>query len=234
MPVTTTTTTGCPIDAGENLRLAKDYMKKSTWLGLGPDDVLSACYFGLVRAALEYDPSKGRFSTFAYWKMRGEVCRDSEILAFPFTIRRETIRRMKTSPDSPASRDARMALDAACGCASVVRDRSVAFDDDRDPGLASGVAAIRKYQVTDHRSGADPVAAVIEREEAGRRPDLAAMVERLPDRERAVLVARLGLDGSEPATLEALAAGMGISWQGVQQVYNRAIHRLRINMGVAS
>ncbi len=40
---------------------------------LDSDDILSACFEGLVGAAIDYNPSKGEFSTHANWRMRGSV-----------------------------------------------------------------------------------------------------------------------------------------------------------------
>jgi RNA polymerase primary sigma factor len=53
------------------------------------------------------------------------------------------------------------------------------------------------------------------------------VVEALPERARHVLVRRYGLDGREPAKLAELAAELGISQQGVSQLQQRSVRRLK-------
>ncbi|HEV8224116.1 MAG TPA: sigma factor-like helix-turn-helix DNA-binding protein, partial [Rubrobacteraceae bacterium] len=53
------------------------------------------------------------------------------------------------------------------------------------------------------------------------------VVEALPERARRVVVRRYGLDGREPARLAELAAELGISRQGVSQLQQRSVRRLK-------
>jgi RNA polymerase primary sigma factor len=53
------------------------------------------------------------------------------------------------------------------------------------------------------------------------------VVEALPERARHVVVRRYGLDGREPAKLAELAAELGISRQGVSQLQQRSVRRLK-------
>ena len=53
-----------------------------------------------------------------------------------------------------------------------------------------------------------------------------AMVD-LPDRERMILRRRFGLGGSEPETLGAIAADLGITAERVRQLQNAALNRLQ-------
>jgi RNA polymerase primary sigma factor len=52
-------------------------------------------------------------------------------------------------------------------------------------------------------------------------------IEALPERARRVVVRRYGLDGREPARLAELAAELGISRQGVSQLQQRSVRRLK-------
>jgi RNA polymerase sigma factor (sigma-70 family) len=58
-------------------------------------------------------------------------------------------------------------------------------------------------------------------------PAVLAAISELSERERRVIERRHGLDGSDPATPGAIAAELGITRQGVEKVYRRAIGRLR-------
>jgi RNA polymerase primary sigma factor len=53
------------------------------------------------------------------------------------------------------------------------------------------------------------------------------VVEALPECARHVVVRRYGLDGREPAKLAELAAELGISRQGVSQLQQRSVRRLK-------
>ena len=54
------------------------------------------------------------------------------------------------------------------------------------------------------------------------------VVEALPARARYVVVRRYGLDGREPARLAELAAELGVSRQGVSQLQQRSVRRLKV------
>lgn len=51
-------------------------VRQAAVLGLTVDDIRSACFEGVVRAAGRYDPAKGDFATFAPWVMRQVVDED--------------------------------------------------------------------------------------------------------------------------------------------------------------
>jgi RNA polymerase primary sigma factor len=64
------------------------------------------------------------------------------------------------------------------------------------------------------------VASEVVRELETRR--LMESVERLPERQRRVLVRRYGLDGEEPATLADLSEELGVSRERVRQLQREA------------
>ncbi|MDP9485722.1 MAG: hypothetical protein M3Q49_08055, partial [Actinomycetota bacterium] len=78
--------------------------------------------------------------------------------------------------------------------------------------------------VEDAAADADPLEAACEQEALAR---LRAALEILPARERRVLGMRYGLDGGEPATLDAVAKELGMSRQGAQNLQARAEGRLK-------
>ncbi len=78
--------------------------------------------------------------------------------------------------------------------------------------------------VEDAAADADPLEAACEQEALAR---LRAALENLPARERRVLGMRYGLDGGEPATLDAVAKELGMIRQGAQNLQARAEGRLK-------
>lgn len=59
---------------GDNIKLLYSFMGKNRMPPIDPDEIYSELSFGLCRAAVTYDPSKGAFSTYAFhglkWKLR--------------------------------------------------------------------------------------------------------------------------------------------------------------------
>lgn len=57
----------------ENIRLAYYVANKYRNTKLDYDDVLSSCFFGLTKAAKDFDSTKSKFSTYAVLVMHNEV-----------------------------------------------------------------------------------------------------------------------------------------------------------------
>lgn len=55
------------------LHIAKRWAKKT---GMDMDDIVSAAEYGLVKAAIGFDPDRGRFSTYAGRVIENEIIRD--------------------------------------------------------------------------------------------------------------------------------------------------------------
>jgi RNA polymerase sigma factor (sigma-70 family) len=203
--------------AVDNLALAKDYIRKYPSRGLDPEEALDACNMGVFRAAREYDPSRGSFSSYAFWKMTGEVSETAKMLAYPMKIRPGAARRVGRRTDSPAVRATRTALTALHHRVPCNTPSLLAYDE---------------------RHGTDPVATAIGREER-LEADVAIsrvmeMVDRLPSRERLILTRRFGLDGSDPSTYSDIARELGVSRWRASEIGRQAIERIRINLGVVS
>ena len=59
------------------------------------------------------------------------------------------------------------------------------------------------------------------------RPDLATVLQDLPDRERTVVTLRFGLGGEEPLTLERIGNRLGLTRERVRQIEGAALKQLR-------
>jgi RNA polymerase primary sigma factor len=53
------------------------------------------------------------------------------------------------------------------------------------------------------------------------------LLEQLDDRERRIINARFGLDGSEPITLEEVGVKFGVTRERIRQLQNIALHKMR-------
>jgi DNA-directed RNA polymerase sigma subunit (sigma70/sigma32) len=63
------------------------------------------------------------------------------------------------------------------------------------------------------------------------RPDLAGVLQDLPDTERTVITLRFGLGGEEPMTLERIGRRLGVTRERVRQVEAAGLKRLRGLLG---
>ncbi len=193
------------------LALARSYRGR----GIPTEDLVGEGLVGLVEAVSRFDPDRGtRFSTFA-----GPWIRKRVLLA----LYRQT---KVVTPSAYAWVRRRRETAAGKPVAPLVRIERL--DDPVGPGSPE----------TRLGRQADPrvVDAETELVRAEALRSLRRFVVELPERERAILASRFGLDGSPPKTLVEIGARMGLSRERVRQIERSAILRLhaRIEEAAAS
>ena len=201
-------------------------------MGLPFEDLMEEGALGLLEALRRFDPSRGlKFMTYAvWWVRRCIVCalaRNASLVRVP---------RYRTKQ----FKDARVAFNAiACQLGRAPRTEEVA--DQLRIGHEEAATRLQAYPVPvpldrplrdgDHTSEyyfADGKAVNAE-EEMIRREELDALrsaVEKLPARERSVMVGRYGLDGGKPRTLRQLGAEMGLTKERIRQIEMKTRRKL--------
>jgi RNA polymerase primary sigma factor len=213
-----------------NLRLVASVARRHVGRGLPMEDLLQEGVVGLIRAAEKFDWRRGtRFSTYAVPWIRQAIAQGLANtgrlirLPAPQHLQAERLARAERGLLERGAADPGLAeLAAATGLeeAAVLRIRRAdAPAASLDAPVGDGAGRLGDL-VADEREPVDVALA------AARRRTVRRSVERLADRDRAVMSLRFGLDGRGERTLGAVGEVVGLSPERVRQLESAALERL--------
>lgn len=203
-----------------NLRFVVKIASGFQGRGLPMEDLISEGNVGLLRAAERFDPSRGiKFITYAAYWIRKALRQSLAEQASPVRIPRYQMLK------------ARRAAERRDGDATPGRDGSridsfrpgVAFLD--NPVQIEGETLLAEM-IRDERVE-DPEETMVKSDLVSK---LAASLDCLDDRERAVIVGRFGLSGSECHTLKQIGETFGLSRERIRQIEREARLKLRARL----
>ena len=218
-----------------NLRLVVSVARHYQNRGVPLDDLIEEGNLGLIHAQEKFDPERGfRFSTYATWWIRQNIERaimnQSRTIRLPVHVVKElnlvlrTLRRIDNGEEGQrhgAEEVARLLDKPVEEIRHILAlsERTASLDAplDFDPDLSIGDA------IADENI-ASPETQLAQHEIETR---MATWIDELSERQRRVLERRYGFNGAEVATLETIAAEMGVTRERVRQIQMEALQALR-------
>jgi RNA polymerase primary sigma factor len=216
-----------------NLRLvvniARGYMNK----GLGLEDLIEEGNLGLMRAVEGFDGGMAnRFSTYAsYWikqSIRRAVMNQGKPIRLPAYMvtlltkwKRVNSALTEKHGHAPSPEEIGRHLRLSKKKIGIV-DKAIRVNNLTPHPDSPEEGNLLDDMLTDDRSKS-PGDMLIESDDLGRIRD---EMERLDDRESAVIRMRFGLDGEKPMTLREIGETLGLTRERVRQLENLALSRL--------
>jgi RNA polymerase primary sigma factor len=217
-----------------NLRLVVKIARDYANLGLPILDLISEGNIGLVKAVERFDPAKGgKLSTYGSWWIKQSIKRalanQGKTIRLPVHLvdKIAKIRRVGAGLSDELGREAtdeEIAEEVGMDASKVTLLKQAAIRP------ASLDAPVGEEDTTEFGELVGDMAAVDPFEslsDKNMQVEVGELLGKLDEREKRIINARFGLDGSDPITLEEVGDKFGVTRERIRQLQNIALGKLR-------
>lgn len=217
-----------------NLRLVVKIARDYANLGLPLLDLISEGNIGLVKAVERFDPAKGgKLSTYGAWWIKQSIKRalanQGKTIRLPVHLvdKIAKIRRVGAGLSDELGREAtdeEIAEEVGMNAAKVTQLKQAAI---RPASLDAPVGeedSTEFGELVGDNAAVDPFESLSDK---NMQMEVGDVLDQLDERERKIINARFGFDGSDPITLEEVGVRFGVTRERIRQLQNIAIGKMR-------
>lgn len=214
-----------------NLRLVVAVARSYVGRGVSMLDLIAEGNLGLIRAVEKFDPARRlRFSTYAVWWIRQSVqhalMQHGRTVRVPVNVLREFAQLLRARRQFIAQNTRVPSIDELAQAAgkSVQEVNELFSATEKISSLDAPMSENDDRALIEHL--------IVDGDASTKSDDassfrIAAMIAKLPDRQRFVLERRYGLNDRAVQTLAEIADELGLTRERVRQIQTEALNRLR-------